>query len=297
MRALEVEHVSKKFGKFNAVNDISFHVEEGEIVGFIGPNGAGKTTTLKMIGNLIYPTGGSIRICGYNIKTDREKALENISGIIENPGLYPYLTGMEHLKYIADIRKVTKEKLEECIEITGLEDGLKRKVGHYSLGMKQRLAIGMSMLTNPKLLILDEPTNGLDPTGTIELRNIILNLSKEKNIAVLFSSHILSEVSKIAERIVYINKGSIILPDKIEKEKREKYILRLSDVSEAIKLLNELTFVFDVRCIGNEEIEIAIAPNQIGKVMEHLTNKKIDTYEIENKTYDLENQYKSLFLQ
>ena len=179
MDILRVEHLKKSFGRTHVIKDISFNVGSGEIVGFVGPNGAGKTTTLKLITNLIFPDSGTITIAGFDLQKEREKALSHLSGIIESPGLYTGLSGRENLDFIRRVRNVSKEKYDEVVKITGLGDRLSRKVKKYSLGMKQRLAIGMCLLSSPDFMILDEPTNGLDPTGTIELRELILKMAKE----------------------------------------------------------------------------------------------------------------------
>jgi len=210
MKILEIRNLKKSYGKVKAVGGISFHVERGEIVGFVGPNGSGKTTTLKMVTNLIWPDEGTIRIGGYDLMKSRKNALSHIAGIVENPGLYANLTGMDNLKFIQGLRKVSHTRLNECIELTGLGDHLKRTVAKYSLGMKQRLALGMSLLTNPELLLLDEPTNGLDPTGVIELRKMLEQMRATQGMSILFSSHQLGEVEKLADRIVYIRKGLLV---------------------------------------------------------------------------------------
>jgi len=209
MNVLEVKDLEKSFGRFKAVGGVSFHVKQGEIVGFIGPNGAGKTTTLKLVTNLLWPDKGTITICGYDLMTARKQALSSISGIIENPGLYSNLTGLDNLLFIQKIRKISDKRMLECIEMTNLGEHLKKTVQKYSLGMKQRLALGMAMLTEPKLLILDEPTNGLDPTGIIELRKMLANMAATGQTSIFFSSHQLGEVEKLANRVIYIKEGKI----------------------------------------------------------------------------------------
>ena len=209
MNILEIKDLEKSFGKIKAVGGISFHVKQGEIVGFIGPNGAGKTTTLKMVTNLLWPDKGTITIGGYDLMKDRKKALSQLSGIVENPGLYSNLTGLDNLRFIQSIRKVSDTRMLECIEMTNLGEHLGRTVHKYSLGMKQRLALGMAMLTKPQLLILDEPTNGLDPTGIIELRAMLANMVAAGETSILFSSHQLGEVEKLADRVIYIKNGLI----------------------------------------------------------------------------------------
>ncbi|MEZ0538035.1 ABC transporter ATP-binding protein, partial [Caldicellulosiruptoraceae bacterium PP1] len=175
---LELENVKKNYGKKEAVRDISFIIKEGEIVGFIGPNGAGKSTTIKMIVGLIRATSGNIKVFGYNIEENRIEALKNIGCIVENPELYEYMSGWDNILQFARIFGIKDtEKLKEIVDFVGLKDAINRKVKTYSLGMKQRLALAVSLVSSPKLLILDEPTNGLDPSGIIEFRNLLKKLA------------------------------------------------------------------------------------------------------------------------
>lgn len=215
MEILKVENLCKKLSGNDIIKNISFSVEKNEIFGFLGPNGAGKTTTIKTITGLIFPTSGSVKINGYDICEEREKALSNVGAIVESPSLYTYLTGMDNLKLVARLRKVPIRELDKVISIIGLDNRLKDKVSKYSLGMKQRLALGCAMIGEPKLLILDEPTNGLDPTGIIELRNTLKTLVKENDMSIFLSSHQLNEVQLICERVAFINKGEILSVEKV----------------------------------------------------------------------------------
>ena len=168
MNVLEVKNLKKVIGKREIIKNLNFTVKEGEIYGFLGPNGAGKTTTIRMLVGLISQTSGEVRICGANLKDNKEKALKDVGAVVENPELYKYLSGRENLMQIARIRKVSKEEVEELIKLVGLENRINDKVKKYSLGMKQRLGLAAALIGNPKLLILDEPTNGLDPSGIID---------------------------------------------------------------------------------------------------------------------------------
>ncbi|MEG0359933.1 MAG: ABC transporter ATP-binding protein, partial [Anaerorhabdus sp.] len=167
MNVLEVKGLKKVIGKREIIKDLNFSVKEGEIYGFLGPNGAGKTTTIRMLVGLILPTEGDVKICGENLKKNKEKALKDVGAVVENPELYKYLSGRENLMQIARIRGVSKEDVQELINLVGLENRINDKVKKYSLGMKQRLGLAAALIGNPKLLILDEPTNGLDPSGII----------------------------------------------------------------------------------------------------------------------------------
>lgn len=296
MNVLEVRNLSKSFGKTKIIKDISFHVAEGEIVGFVGPNGAGKTTTLKMITNLIWPDTGEIEIAGYNLYKEREKALSNLAGIVENPGLYQNLSGRDNLKFIQKLRGVSKERLDEVIEITGLSDRLDRKVKKYSLGMKQRLALGMCILTKPKFLILDEPTNGLDPTGTFELRQLIEKMAKQEQVSILFSSHMLGEVEKLANRVIYIKEGQIITEREQKQNAGVTYSLTVSDSVKALGLLKELTVVYQLTMKENNSIILEVEQDQIGVIIKDLSDNDVNILDMEKKKADLEEVYNQIFL-
>lgn len=222
---LKVEHLCKSIGKKEIIKDISFHVDEGEIVAFVGPNGAGKSTTFKLLCNLIFPDSGRILINGYDLVKEREKALENVSVLIEHPGLFLNLSGRDNLDVIRILYHKSKEDLEHMIEFTGLDYHIDKKVSKYSLGMKQRLMLGMCLLSGPKLMILDEPTNGLDPSGIIEFRKKIKDLAKQKNMAVLISSHILGELDKMCDRCIFIKEGELVESDfQMDIEERYKQL-------------------------------------------------------------------------
>lgn len=207
---LEINNLSKRYKDRLAVSDVSFAGYEGEILGFLGPNGAGKTTTIRMITGLIKPNSGNILINGKSITKDFEEAIKNVGAIVETPHLYEYMTGVDNLNLFAKLKKATTEQIKKSIQITGLEEELKRKVKNYSLGMKQRLAIGIALLGEPKLLILDEPSNGLDPFGIKELRILLKDLAHNEGICVVISSHLLQEMQLTCDRAVIIAKGKIL---------------------------------------------------------------------------------------
>jgi ABC-type multidrug transport system ATPase subunit len=196
MSVIQVNNVSKHFGSIKAVDGLSFEVQAGQVFGFLGQNGSGKSTTIRMLLSLIHPTSGNIEIFGNSIKSNRNNVLEEIGAIIERPDLYPYLSAKEHLQLFAKLRskKITPSSIEDTLVKVGLKDRAKDRVKTFSLGMKQRLGIGIALLHNPSLIILDEPTNGLDPQGISDIRNLIQNLAKEEGKTILVSSHILSEI-------------------------------------------------------------------------------------------------------
>ena len=218
---LNVRNVTKKYGERFAVDNVSFEILEGEIFGLIGPNGAGKTTLIKMITGLAKPTVGDVFICGNNIETDFAKAIQNVGGIIENPELYSYMSGMDNLKFFASLYpNINQAKINEVVSLVGMENRIYDKVKTYSLGMKQRVGIAQALLHNPKLLILDEPTNGLDPNGIKDMRNFLKDLARQKNISILVSSHILSEMEQLCDTVGIIDSGKIVELKTIEQIKK-----------------------------------------------------------------------------
>ena len=230
---LRVKNLTKKYGNRVAVDNISFDVFEGEIFGFLGPNGAGKTTTLKMITGLAKPNNGNILICGYSLKTQYEKAIKNLGGIIETPEMYKNFSGLDNLKYFASLYKnISQDRIFEVAKIVGLSDRIKDKVKTYSLGMKQRLGIAQALLHSPKLLILDEPTNGLDPTGIIEMRKFLKKIALKENIGILISSHNLSEMELMCDSIGIISNG------RLEKIRAIEQLERLNDTQQVYIKVN-----------------------------------------------------------
>ncbi len=209
--ALKITTLNKTLGKRHILHDISFEACEGEVFGFLGPNGAGKTTTIKIITGLLSLEEGSIEIGGYNINKDFEKALGCIGGIVENPEMYKHMTGRDNLRQYARMRDgVTEERIDEVVKLVGMSNRINEKIKRYSLGMRQRLGVAQALLHRPKLLVLDEPTNGLDPAGIKELRDILKKLAHEENICVLVSSHLMSEMELMCDRVGIINNGKMV---------------------------------------------------------------------------------------
>lgn len=218
---LDVENLTKKYGERKAVDDVSFQIFEGEIFGLIGPNGAGKSTIIKMITGLAKSTEGSVLICGNSIEKNFEKAISNVGGIIENPELYSYMTGLENLKFFASLYPNVKQKqINEAVELVGMENRINDRVKTYSLGMKQRVGIAQALLHSPKLLILDEPTNGLDPNGIKDMRDFLKKLAKSKRIAILISSHNLAELEQLCDTVGIIDCGKLLEVKTVEQLKK-----------------------------------------------------------------------------
>jgi len=214
---IEVRNLSKNFKEIKAVNDLSFAVKQGQVYGFLGQNGAGKSTTIRMLLTLIQPNSGDIEIFGLNLKKHRKEILRQIGAIIERPDLYKYLTALENLRIFAAMSgvKVSEKKLMDQLAMVGLAERANSKVKTYSQGMKQRLGIATALVHDPKLVILDEPTNGLDPQGIADIRNLILQLRESKSKTLLISSHLLSEVEMIADSMIIIDKGKKVVEGKV----------------------------------------------------------------------------------
>ncbi|WP_163195176.1 ABC transporter ATP-binding protein [Clostridium thermarum] len=296
MNILQVENLSKSFGGKQIIKNISFNVEQGEIIGFVGPNGAGKTTTLKLISNLIFPESGRIIIDGNDIMKNREKALEKIAVMIESPGLYRNLSGKGNLKIIQRLRGKSKALLDEIIEFIGLSDRIDVKVAKYSLGMKQRLALGMCLLCEPRLLILDEPTNGLDPTGTMEFRELITTLAKREKISVLFSSHLLSEVEKISDRIMFIKDGQIVTIKSIKDiGDNTSYRIQVSDVLKSKAVLENSEYINSISNTDTNIILVSIKNNKLSNVLNLLSTNDIDFWDIEKVGSSIESDYSDIY--
>ena len=293
---LEIKNVSKSFGRTKIIDNLTFSVNSGEIFGFLGPNGAGKTTTMKMVLGLIPFSEGDICINGYSIKKDFEKAMQNVGGIIENPDLYEYMTGYENLKLVARIYKVDKKRIDEIVDIVGLKEKIKLKVKKYSLGMKQRMSVALALIRNPKLLVLDEPTNGLDPVAIHELRDLLKDLAHNRGVCVFVSSHLLSEVELMCDRVGILDKGRLIkiedLKNIIEiKDKNDNeaiYKIITNDNKRAKEILVESGYnVKDEK----EVLEVNVIKDKIDSLINIMLSNGITVYEFSIKKATLEEEY------
>ncbi len=289
---LEIKNISKKIGKKQILNDITFEIKEGEIFGFVGPNGAGKTTLIKTILGLHKQEKGQVTIGGYSLEKDFEKAMSKIGAIIENPEMYDYLSGKDNLKIYSKISNINDESyINKIIKTVKLENRINSKVKTYSLGMRQRLGLAQALISKPKLLILDEPTNGLDPLGIKELRELLRKISKEDNIAVLISSHILSEIELICDRIAIIDNGSLVeIKDLNKKQKEEKLTITLEvkQTNEANDYLNKNGYVSKIE---NQKLKLELQKEEIPKVNKLLVENNINVYEIKQKEKTLEEEF------
>ena len=280
-KILEIQNLHKSFGSFKAVDDISLHVNKGDIYGFLGPNGAGKSTTLRMVLGLTKPEKGSILIKEKNIEGTNRNFLNDIGALIEKPDFYKNLTALENLKILFKMSKLKNEnRIFEVLNEVNLWDKRNQKVGGYSQGMKQRLGIAQTLLHQPSLIILDEPSNGLDPQGQADMRDLILRINKEMQITIIISSHILSEIEKIANRMVVINKGVKILEGNV-KNLMEKELLKVSFKTNSLKQLSQFFSLEGISYeVRSNNIIALINEEKISNVIEKIVSKKITFSEV-----------------
>ncbi|MEH7349196.1 ABC transporter ATP-binding protein [Gottfriedia acidiceleris] len=293
-KVLKLEGVTKSIKGKVLVDKISFEVYEGEVFGFLGPNGAGKTTTIRMLVGLIKPTKGTIEIAGYPVKTHFKEAMRQIGCIVENPELYGYLTGWENLNQFARMLGIKDDKkISEVVNLVKLTERIHEKVKTYSLGMKQRLGIAQALLGGPKLLILDEPTNGLDPAGIRELREFIHMLVKEQNISVFISSHLLSEIEMICDRVGIINKGKMVRVSTVKelvKEAAERVEWRVSPLQKALDLLKKDSTIQDI-IVKDELILCRMSPLKINEVIQQFVAEDVQVNGVKTMSETLEDLF------
>ncbi len=287
---LKCEKLNKNLGKKQILKDVSIEVESGDILGFIGPNGAGKTTTIKLILGLQSITSGKVEINGYDITKNFTKAIEKVGAIVENPDLYMYMSGYDNLKLIANLyNNVSKERIDEVIKLVKLENRIKDKVSKYSLGMRQRLGIAQAILHRPNLLILDEPTNGLDPEGIKEIRELLKRLATKENMAVLISSHNLSELETFCNKVCIIKNGQIMETSKIEDVKKDntnEILFIVDDTYESKKILPNINVIED------NKFKIQIKSNEeIPGIVKTLVENNIKIYGIREEEISLEEAF------
>ncbi|WKN27248.1 ABC transporter ATP-binding protein [Bacillus velezensis] len=287
---LELQQVKKTIKGRTIIHDLSFSVRAGEVFGFLGPNGAGKTTTIRMMVGLMKLSQGDIVICGESITKNYAKAVRHVGAIVENPELYKFLSGYKNLQqYARMVKGVTKEKIDEVIELVGLQDRIHDKVKTYSLGMRQRLGLAQSLLHNPKVLILDEPTNGLDPAGIREIRDHLKKLTREKGMAVIVSSHLLSEMELMCDRIGILQKGELVDIQKVRdegKEDKDTYFFHIEQREEALAVLSQF------ECVKKTNgIEIQLSKQEVPDVISLLVRENIRLYEVKIMTKSLEDRF------
>ena len=291
-KILEVKNISKYYRDFKAVDNVSFSIYEGEIFGFIGPNGSGKSTTIKMITGLAQLDEGEVLINNYSIRNNFKKAISNVGAIIESPDMYNYMTGYDNLLYYAKLHgKVNKSRIMEVAKLVGLAGRINDKVKKYSMGMKQRLGIAQAILHKPKLLILDEPTNGLDAYGIIEVRNLLKELARKEHIAILISSHILAELEQVCDTIAIIKQGKIVELKSLESLKngtgRQQSVAIKVDYPNFAGKLVYTQFNISVEIAGSEII-CSASEVLVPEIISYLVSKRISVFNVRNNSKSLE---------
>ncbi len=264
---------------------------EGDILGFIGPNGAGKTTTIKLILGLQSITSGKVYINGYDIEENFKKAIENVGTIVESPDLYMYMSGYENLKLVANLYKnVDKKRIDEIVKLVGLENRIKDKVSKYSLGMRQRLGIAQALLHRPKLLILDEPTNGLDPEGIKEVKVLLKKLAEQENMAILISSHNLAELDTFCNKISIIKNGEIVETNDIDTFKKDIknncYILEVEDSSVIGSIVD-----YKMDILTETEVRVYIEKEKVPLLIKELVLRNVKIYNVSEENLSLEDAF------
>ena len=285
---IKVEHLAKNFGSFQAVKDVSFTVNKGDVFGFLGPNGAGKSTTIRCMLSLIKADKGQIQLFGKDLNKHRNEILSKVGSIIEKPDFYRYLSAEKNLAIFARIsgKDVSKREIAEMLDFVGLNGRNRDKVGGFSHGMKQRLGIAQTLLHQPDLIVLDEPTTGLDPQGIVEIRNLILRLKSEQNKTVILSSHQLSEIELISNRMVIINKGqSIIEGDVKELLNAQEMVVQLdvNDMEKAIQVLNVSFTGATHKIINDRMVEVNIEKQQVPSLNRILVQEGVEVHAMEPK--------------
>lgn len=286
---LETTNLTKVYGKLKVVDSVNITAYEGEVFGFLGPNGAGKTTTLGMALGLVHPTDGEITICGERVLPNQIHALKNVGALLGAPAFVPYLSAWDNIELVSRLTPdVSKYQISDVLKLVGLADAAHRKVGKFSTGMKQRVGLAMALIHHPRFVILDEPTNGLDPAGMRDIRGIIRSLA-DNGTSVLLSSHLLNEVQQVCDRIAVLNKGKVVTQGKVNnllEGKRPSVRIKIQSPNETIPLLKAIPNVIDVHLNGDGSVIIDGVDSQI--VMNCLMEHHIVPIEITNQKSDLE---------
>ena len=292
---LKTYNITKKYGEQLAVDNVNMTIKKGDIYGFIGQNGAGKTTLIRLITGLIHKSGGEIELLGVNEENELNKARTMVGSLIESPSFYTNMTARENLEVSRLVRNIPGKKcIDEVLELVGLKDVEKKKVKNFSLGMRQRLGIANALMGNPKLLILDEPINGLDPMGIVEIRELLKKINKEKDMTILISSHILSELSELATTYGIISNGKLIeeITAKQLSEKCRQYIdLKVDDTARAVILLERELGISDYEVLEDSNIKVFSNLDNVGEVNSLLSRSGIIVESISVKGESLEEYF------
>ncbi|GAA3412451.1 ABC transporter ATP-binding protein [Paenibacillus hodogayensis] len=294
---ISLQNVTKRIGRTTIVDGLTFDVPQGEIFGFLGPNGAGKTTTIRMIVGLMSTTKGQILIKGKNIKTEFEQAIRHVGAIVENPEMYKYLSGYLNLVHYARmVPGVTKERIDEVVKLVKLESRIHDKVKKYSLGMRQRLGVAQALLHRPSLLILDEPTNGLDPAGIRELRDYLRQLTRTEGITVIVSSHLLSEMELMCDRIAILQQGRLVDVKPIQHftqgtDQALTYRIEAQPAELALEALRSMDGIQTAKLIEEGQIELATERERIPEILNQLMQRQIRIYGVQMVRQSLEDRF------
>jgi len=290
---LQLKHVRKNIGKKTIIHDLSLDVFAGEVFGLLGPNGAGKTTTIRMIVGLMGITSGEVLINGMSVTRDFEKAIQHVGAIVENPEMYKFLTGYQNLVHYARMTKgVTKERIDEVVRLVGLEHRIHDKVKTYSLGMRQRLGLAQALLHRPSILILDEPTNGLDPAGIREIRDYLRKLAREEGLAIIVSSHLLSEMEMMCDRFAIIQHGKLVTIESVQElsQHTEKVLFIVELKEKAAQILEARNPHLDFRFV-EQGIEVSLDYKEIPLLNAAFVAGEVNVYGIQVLTKSLEERF------
>lgn len=297
MYCVEIKNLTYKFSdKESVLNTINLKIPSGSIYGFLGPNGAGKTTTLRLILGLLKKQEGEIILFGKHFENNRIEILNKVGSLIESPSVYTHLTANENLLVWQKIYQCPKQRVEEVLQLVGLTDNGNKKTGNFSLGMKQRLGLAIALLNNPTLLILDEPTNGLDPNGIIEMRDLLLQLNQKHGITILISSHLLSEIEKLVTHVGIINRGKILFEGTLElfMNRQTGFSKAFIKTSNNVKAIGILSKQFNSK-IQADRLEISTSSiNEIAEIVRLFVQHEIDVYEVNTSKSDLESAFINL---
>ncbi len=292
MPAITANNLSKRYGRAYAVNDLSFSVEQGEIVGFLGPNGAGKTTTLRMLAGLIRPTKGSSRILGRQVPS---ASLLEVGAMIEEPSFYPYMTGRDNLRHAGRLHGgVGERRIDDVLRFVSMDQAGSKKVSAYSQGMRQRLGLARALLWKPKVMLLDEPTNGLDPVGIAEIRENLRAIAQQ-GVTILVSSHILAEIEKLVERILALEKGKLLFDGSLSQlllhmdQARVSYLLEASDRERLAAALQGLGY--EAQVLDHARVRVAVPVAESAALLKGLALAGVDLLEARRETDNLEGAY------
>lgn len=305
MAIIKTEGLTRDYGNFRALDHLDMTIEEGVCVGFLGPNGAGKSTTIKMLTTLLRPTGGKAYIHGFDVQRDGKKALSDVGTVVETPEFYPYLTPEESLTYLGKLRGMPgselQKRIDDVLELVNMSEWKNKRIGTFSKGMKQRLAIGQAIMHDPSLIILDEPTSGLDPRGMVEVRDIIRRLNGEGK-TIFMSSHLLNEVQEVADTVIMIERGKVILYDRVDalgnysKSRRLEAVFLRQPSPEMAAALREMKGVKAVEWLGPAACAITIEGDTAAQVelLKEMVGSELDVVSFREAGIPLENLYMDL---